>query len=162
MLANPDPLGLAVPKMNDNSPADMSTLFNDIDVAEALTSTMMVTVTTMGTTPTPTLVTTSDTIPSTSSDGSRYTEGTVGSKIMSRLEGLQLNVDQLQYGWDSPDQHKEFRIFGKCLTSWFNFQCARNYIARDTMLCCPGKKGYTLHDDWVANPATKAGWQEFL
>ena len=60
---------------------------------------------------TPTSVTTSSTVPSTSADGSRHKEGTAGSKIMSRLEGLQLNVDQPLYDWDAPDHHKEFRIF---------------------------------------------------
>ena len=75
----------------------------------------MVTVNTMGTTLTPIPVTTSARIPSTIADGSRCTKGTVGSRIKSRLEGLQLNVDQPQYNWDAPDQHKEFRIFCKHL-----------------------------------------------
>ena len=35
-------------------------------------------------------------------------------------------------------------------------------MARDTILGYPGKKGYALHDEWIANPATKADWQEFL
>ena len=35
-------------------------------------------------------------------------------------------------------------------------------MARDAILCCLGKKGYALHDEWVADPATKANWQEFL
>ena len=111
MMADYDPLGLAVPKMDDDSPADMSTVFSDTDVNKTLTSTMMVIVAAMGSTPTP--VKTSDTIPSTSSDGSRHNEGAVGSRIMSRLEGLQLNVNQPLYDWDTPDQHKEFRIFCK-------------------------------------------------
>ena len=84
----------------------MPTVFNDTDVAEALTSTMMITVTNMGTTPTPVPVMTSGTIPSTSAYGSRHTGGTIDSGIMSRLEGSQLNVDQPHYDWDSPDQHK--------------------------------------------------------
>ena len=87
------PMGLAVPEMDDDSTADMFTVFSDTDVNEAITSTMMVTVTAMGTTPTPTPVTTSGIIPSTSTDHSRCIEGTVGSRIMSRLDGLQLNVD---------------------------------------------------------------------
>ena len=28
-------------------------------------------------------------------------------------------------------------------------------MARDSILRCCGKKGYTLYDEWVANPATK-------
>ena len=79
--------------MDDDSQVDMSTIFNDTDVTEALTSAMMVTVTTMGTTPTSNPVITSRTITSASLDGSRCTEGTVDSKIMSRLEGWQLNAD---------------------------------------------------------------------
>ena len=35
-------------------------------------------------------------------------------------------------------------------------------MARDAILYCLRKKGYALHDEWVANPATKADWQEFL
>ena len=119
-------------------------------------STLMVTVTTMGTTLTPTPVTTSDTIPSTSADVSRHIEGTVVSRITSRLGGLQLNVNQPQCHWDAPDHQNEFRIFCKHLTSWFNLQCVRDYMARDAILCCLGKKGYTLHDEWVANPDMKA------
>ena len=92
----------AVPKVDDDSPADMPTVFSDTDVTKVLTLTMMVTVTTLETTLTPTPVTTCGTIPSTSADGSRCTEGTIGSWIMSRLEGLQLNVDQPQYDWDAP------------------------------------------------------------
>ena len=42
MMADYDPMGLAVPKMDDDSPADMSTVFSDTDVTETLTSTMMV------------------------------------------------------------------------------------------------------------------------
>ena len=87
MVAEYDPMGLAVPKMNDDSPVDMSTVFSDTDVTKASTSTMMVTVTTMETTPTPTPVTISGTIPSTSADGCRCTEDTAGSRIMSRHEG---------------------------------------------------------------------------
>ena len=97
MMAEYDPVGLAVPKMNDDSPAEMSTVFSDTNVSEASTLTMMVTITAMGTTPAPTPVTTSVTIPSTCADGSRHTEGVVGSNIMSILEGLQLNVNQPQY-----------------------------------------------------------------
>ena len=67
-------------------------VFSDTDVTEASTSTIMVKVTAMETTPTPTSVTISGTIPS--ADDSRHTEGTAGSRIMLRLEGLQLNVDQ--------------------------------------------------------------------
>ena len=47
----------------------------------------------------PTPVTTSGTIPSTSADYIRCTAGTVGSRIMSRLEGLQLYIDQLDMTW---------------------------------------------------------------
>ena len=35
-------------------------------------------------------------------------------------------------------------------------------MARDATLYCLGKKGYALHDEWVADPATKADWPEFL
>ena len=78
-MADYDLMGLAVPKMDDDSPADASTVFSNTDVKKDLTSTMMVTVTAMGTTPTPTPVKTSGIIPSTSADSIRHTEGTVGS-----------------------------------------------------------------------------------
>ena len=48
-----EPMGFAVPKMDDDSPADMSAVFNDTDVTKASTLTMMVAVTTMGSTSTP-------------------------------------------------------------------------------------------------------------
>ena len=121
MMAEYNPMGLAVPKMDDNSPADMSTFFSDTAVSKASTFAIMITVTSKETTLTPTPVTTSGTIPSTSADGSsRHTEGRAGSIIMSRLQGLQLNVNQPQYDWDAPDWHKEFRMFHKHLISWFN------------------------------------------
>ena len=72
----------------------MSTVIRDTEINDALTLTMMVTVTAMGMILKPSPVTTSGTIPSTSADDSIQTEGTVGSTIMSRCEGLQLNVDQ--------------------------------------------------------------------
>ena len=46
-MAAYDPMGLAVPKMDGHSPADMSTVISDTDVTKASTLTMMVTVTTM-------------------------------------------------------------------------------------------------------------------
>ena len=105
-MAEYDPMGLAVLKMDDDSPADIYTVFSDTDVTKASTLTMMVTVTTIKTTLTPAPVTTSGTIPSTSADGSRHTVGTAGSTIMSKLEGLQLNADQPWYDWDVPDQQR--------------------------------------------------------
>ena len=95
MMADYDPRDLAVPKMDDDSPADMSTVFSNTDVTEALSSAMMVAVTAMGATPIPTPVTTPSTIPSTCAGGIRCTEDIVGSRIMLRLEGLQLNIDQV-------------------------------------------------------------------
>ena len=50
MMAEYDPMNLAVPKMDDNSPANMSTVFNDTEVTKTVTLTMMVAPTTMGTT----------------------------------------------------------------------------------------------------------------
>ena len=64
-MADYSPIGPVVPKMDDDLPA----------------------VTSMGTTLTPTPVTTSGTILSTSAVDYRHTEGTVCSRIMSRLEG---------------------------------------------------------------------------
>ena len=77
-MAEYDPMALAVPKIDDDSPADMFIVFSDTDVTEASTLTTVVLVTTMETRTTPTQVTMSGTIPSTSADGSRCTEGTVG------------------------------------------------------------------------------------
>ena len=50
MMADYDHMGLAVPKMDDDAPADMSTVCSDTDVTKALTLTTMVAVTAMGTT----------------------------------------------------------------------------------------------------------------
>ena len=47
-MADYDTMGFAVPKMDDDSPADMSTVFSDTDVTKALHLTMMVAVTAMG------------------------------------------------------------------------------------------------------------------
>ena len=77
-MSDYDPMGHEVPKMDDDWPADMSTVFNDTDITETLTLTTIVAVTTMKNTLTPTPATTCGTIPSTSADGSRHTEGTVG------------------------------------------------------------------------------------
>ena len=85
-MADYDPMDFAVPKMDDDSPADMSTVFNDIDVTEVSTLTMMVTVATIGTTRTPTPVTTFGTIPSTSADGSTCIEGTVAQELCQDLK----------------------------------------------------------------------------
>ena len=41
MIADYNPMGLAVPRMDDDLPSDMSTVFSDTDVTKALTSTMM-------------------------------------------------------------------------------------------------------------------------
>ena len=84
-MAEYDPINLPVPKMDSDSPADMSTVFSDTDVTKTSTLTRIVTVTTMETTPTSTPVTTSGTIPNTSADGSRHTDSTAGSRLMSRL-----------------------------------------------------------------------------
>ena len=63
-------MGLAVPMMDDDLAADMSTVFSDTDVAKAPSSTIMVVVTNMETILTLTPATNSDTIPGTSADGS--------------------------------------------------------------------------------------------
>ena len=93
-MADYDPMGLAVPKMDDDSLADMSTVFSDTDVTKALTLTIMVTFITLETTLTPTPGTTSGSIPITSAGGSSHNGGTIGSRIVSRLKSLQLNVEQ--------------------------------------------------------------------
>ena len=38
----------------------------------------------------------------------------------------------------------------------------RNFLAHDAILCCLGKKGYAILDEWVADDATKEDWQAFL
>ena len=92
----------------------------------------------------------------------QITECTVESGIMSRLEGLQLTIDQPWYDCDALDQLMEFRIFHKYLTSWFNLWCVRNYMARDAILCYLCTKGYALHDEIVADPVLKVYWWELL
>ena len=38
----------------------------------------------------------------------------------------------------------------------------RNFQAHDAILCCLGKKGYAILDEWVADDAMKEDWQAFL
>ena len=76
-------------------------------------------VTTAGTIPTSAATpTTSASAPSSfapsDASGSR-----VGDQIIQRIDHMTLNINQPQYDFDAPDQHKEFRVFKQQLTSWF-------------------------------------------
>ena len=80
--------------MNDDSSAEMSTVLNATDVTEALTLTMMVTVNTIGDYTNTNLSYNLWHNPKYKYRFSRCPEGTAGSRTMSELEGLQLNVNQ--------------------------------------------------------------------
>ena len=98
----------------------------------------------------------------TSAEGTHHHDGTASSGFLSRLEGLSLNVKQPRYDWDAPDQHQEFRVFCNQLTSWFNLRLIRNFQACDAILCCLGKKGYDILDEWIADDVMREDWQASL
>ena len=79
----------------------------------------------------------------------------VGDQIIQRIDHMTLNINQCQYDFDAPDQHKEFRAFKQKLTSWFIFQQIWEFQALPAILSCCGRKGYNIHDEWCADAATK-------
>ena len=73
-----------------------------------------------------------------------------------------LNINQPQYDFDAPDQHKEFRVFKQQLTSWFILRQIWEFQALPAILSCLGRKGYDIHDEWCADAAMKKDWHAFL
>ena len=75
---------------------------------------------------------------------------------------MTLNINQPQYDFDAPDQHKEFRVFKQQLASWFILRQIREFQALPAILSCLGRKGYDIHDEWCADAAMKKDWHAFL
>ena len=130
-------MALAITRPGDDSLADMST-FHGSETTTVITPTSTTVFTATSTVPTVTVSTSA--IAHTSAEGAHHHDGTASSRFLSRLEGLSLNVKQLRYDWDAPDQHQEFIVFCKQLTSWFNLRSIRNFQACDAILCCLGRK----------------------
>ena len=86
----------------------------------------------------------------------------VGDQIIQRIDHMTLNINQPQYDFDAPDQHKDFRVFKQQLTSWFILQQIWEFQALPAILSCLGRKGYNIHDEWCADAATKKDWHAFL
>ena len=137
----------------------------DITAATASTPATMTVVTATDTTPstTATLATSSVTVPTHATAGMSGTSGIpLRAHLLSCIESMTLNINQPQYDWDAPNQHKEFRVFWKQINSWFVLHEVRNFMALDTILSCLGKKGNAIHDELVTDTATKQDWQAFL
>ena len=113
-MADQDPMAPPITRPGDDSLADMST-FHGMDTTTVVNPTLTTVVTAISTVPTMT-ASTSATV-HTSVEGAHCPDDTASSRFLSRFEGLSLNVEQLRYDWDAPDQHQEFRVFCKQLTS---------------------------------------------
>ena len=79
----------------------MST-FHGLDTTTVVTPTSTTVVTAISTVPTATASTSATA--HTSAEGAHCPDGTASSRFLSKLEGLSLNVKQLRYDWDAPDQ----------------------------------------------------------
>ena len=75
---------------------------------------------------------------------------------------MTLNINQPQYDFDAPDEHKEFKVFKQQLTSWFILQQIWEFQALPAILSCLGRKGYDIYNEWCADAATKKDWCAFL
>ena len=75
---------------------------------------------------------------------------------------MTLNINQPQYDFDAPDQHKEFRVFKQQFTSWFILWQIQEFQALPAILSCLDRKGYNIYDEWCADAATKKDWCAFL
>ena len=101
-MADQDPMVPAITRPGDDSLADMST-FHGSDTTTVITLTSTTVVTATSTVPTVTASTSG--AAHTSAEGAHHPDGTASSRFLSRLEGLNLNVEQPSYDWDAPDQH---------------------------------------------------------
>ena len=115
LMTEHNPLDFAVPTSGGNGLADLSFL-NESTMATASTMDMTTVVTTTGTIPT-TAVTPTTSVSALSSVVPSNTLGSrVGDQIVQRIDHMTLNINQPQYDFDAPDQHKEFRVFKQQLT----------------------------------------------
>ena len=132
-------MAMAVPKLNGDDLADLS-IMDDIDVTTttASTSATMTVVTTTSTTPstTATLATSGMIVQTSATAGMSGTSGTpLGAHLLSCIESMTLNINQPQYDWNAPSQHKEFRVFQKQMNLWYFLHGIRNFMA--LMPYCP-------------------------
>ena len=161
LMAEYNPSDFAVPTSGGNGLADMSFL-NESTMTTASTMDTTTVVTTTGTIPT------SAATPATSAGApssiapSDASGSRVGDPIIQRIDHMTLNINQPQYNFNAPDQHKEFRVFKQQLTSWFILQQIWEFQALPAILSCLGRKGYDIHDEWCVDAATKKDWHAFL
>ena len=151
----------AVPTSGGNGLADLSFL-NESTMTTALTMDTTTVVTTTGTIPTFAATPTTSAGALSSIAPSDASGSRVGDQIIQRIDHMTLNINQPQYDFDAPDQHKEFRVFKQQLTSWFILRQIWEFQALPAILICLGRKGYNIHDEWCADAATKKDWHAFL
>ena len=156
-----NPLDFDVPTSGGNGLADLSFL-NKSTMATASTTDMTTVVTATGTIPTTAATPTTSASAPSSIAPSNTSGSRVGDKIIQRIDHMTLNINQPQYHFDDPDQHKEFRVFRQQLTSCFILQQIRELQALPAILSCLGRKGYNIPDEWCADAATKKDWHAFL
>ena len=161
LMTEHNPSDFPVPTSGGNGLADLSFL-NESTMPTASTSDKTMVVTTTGTIPTtavtpPTSAGALSSVVPSNALGSR-----VGDQIIQRIDNMTLNINQPQYNFDAPDQHKELRVFKQQLTSWFILQQIQEFQALPTILSCLGRKGYNIHDEWCADAAMKQDWHAFL
>ena len=113
-----NPLDFAVPTSGGNGLADLSFL-DESTMTTALTMDTTTVVTTTGTIPTSAATPTTSASVSSSIAPSDASGSRVGDQITQRIDHMTLNINQPQYDFNAPDQHKEFRVFKQQLTSWF-------------------------------------------
>ena len=131
-------------------------------MATALTIDTTTVVTTTGTIPTTAVTPTTSASALSSVAPSDASGSRVGDQIIQRIDDMTLNINQPQYNFDAPDQHKEFRVFKQQLTSWFILQQIWGFQALPAILSCLGRKVYNIHDEWCADAAMKKDWCAFL
>ena len=112
-----NPSDFAVPTSGGNGLADLSFLSESTMATASTSDTTVMTAT--GTIPT-TAATPNTPVGAPSSGAQGDASGSrVGDQIIQRIDHMTLNINQPQYDFDAPDQHKEFRVFKQQLTSWF-------------------------------------------
>ena len=161
LMTEHNPSDFAVSTSGGNGLADLS-FPNESTMTTASTMDTTTVVTATGTIPTSAATPTTSAAALSSIAPSDTSGSRVGDQIIQRIDHMTLNIYQLQYDFDAPDQHKEFRVFKQQLTSWFIFRQIREFQALSAILSCLGRKGYNIHDEWCADAATKKDWHAFL
>ena len=140
LMTEHNPLDFAVPMSGGNGLTDLSFL-NESTMTTALTMDTTTVVTATGTIPTSAATPTTSASAPSSIAPSDASGSMVGDQIIQRIDHMTLNINQPQYDFDVPDQHKEFRVFKQQLTSWFILQQIREIQALPAILSCLGRKG---------------------